>query len=244
MELCYDIIVKSSLSHEQMAPKKNIECDGIEVQLFGEMLGANGPHDWLDVEQLFNLEEFKEYNVKVVHAPIIRKRGDVLLERCVDETDAKIIDNVFKIADFFGKTHNRKTTIVFHFEAYPEYIYDIDGLWNRFRNTIGALLLKYPNTEVALENITTMRNIQAGEIIQFPNNFSFDNVKIAKKLREELNADRVGTVLDTCHATISEKYISSVYAEAVLEAPDLTMERYFIENAEVIKKFKCIADSI
>lgn len=108
MKLCYDINVKSALRHEQLAPKENVACDGIEVQLLGEMVDTNGPHDWIEVEQAFDLEEFRRYNVKVVHAPLFGKMGDILLERCLDETDVKVVDNVFKIANFFGEVHGRK----------------------------------------------------------------------------------------------------------------------------------------
>ena len=102
-------------------------------------------------------------------------------------------------------------------------------------NGIGCLLFKYPYTEVAIENVSPIRKPYSGDL-HLCNNFHFDNVIMAKELRKQLNTDRIGTVLDTCHAMIAEKYISLIY-EAIgdTEPADYTLDAYFKQNQEVIK---------
>lgn len=55
-------------------------------------------------------------------------------------------------------------------------------------------------------------------------------------LRSELETDRIGTVLDTCHAMLAEKYMTVLYDEAGdYPTKDYSMREYFNQNARFIK---------
>ena len=60
-------------------------------------------------------------------------------------------------------------------------------------------------------------------------------ISLLKYLREELNTKRIGTCLDTCHATISRKYMEAVYNEiGDIKCLDYFLESYFKRNKDYI----------
>lgn len=234
MKLDTKIYAKAALTQDQIKSKLDIGCDGIEIQLLAELINGEVGH-YHKAEDVYNLDDFKDYNIEVIHAPILSWYGlsDVTLEDFVDE-DMIFLEQVFKVADYFGKLHNRRTLIVIHSETTVRLMKALGDIWGRAIKFLGYLLLKYPNTEVGIENVTPLRGIS--KPIYLCNNFKFDNVEMAKTLREELNTDRIGTVLDTCHAKISKKYMNVIY-EAIgdIEPENYDLEEYFKANKDTIK---------
>lgn len=228
------IYAKSALSIGQLDVKKNIGCDGIEIQLLSELIdGRVGRYK--SMEDVFNMEDFNNYNITVVHAPILSFYGlsDVTLEDFVDD-DIIFLEQVFKIAEFFGAKDNKMIPIVIHSETTVQLMESIGDTWNRVTSYLGYLLFKYPHTEVLIENVTPNRGTIDNLILC--NNFKFDNVEMAKRLRIELNTDRIGTVLDTCHAKISKIYMDAFNQLMPEKEPeDLSMDNYFWQNKDVCK---------
>lgn len=230
------IYAKSALTHDQIKTKLDIGCDGIEIQLLGELLGPEGNHHWLNASECFNLSEFTGYPIRVIHAPLIPGHGDTLIERLVDDLDRKLLVNIFAIADFLGKANNVVIPIVMHSETYWEYLQDIGNSWSRLLFYVDDLLERFTNTELLIENVSPLRGIGRGKDLHLANNCMFDNVDIVQKLRLELQTDRIGTVLDTCHQMLTEKYVGLLY-DAVGDVPklDLSLETYFYMNAQYLK---------
>lgn len=229
------VLAKAALDKGQLDRKLEIGCDGIELQLLAELVNGQ-VGKYFQAEDVYDLEQFKDYDIKVVHAPILSFYGlsDVTLEDFVDE-DMVFLEQVFKVADYFGKLHNRKTLIVIHSETTVKLMKALGDIWGRAIKFLGYLLLKYPNTEIGIENVTPLRGIST-KPIQLCNNFKFDNVDMANTLRKELNTDRVGTVLDICHAKISKKYMDVIYqAVGDIEPDNYDLEEYFKANKDVIK---------
>lgn len=106
--------------------------------------------------------------------------------------------------------------------------------WKRVLNSVGCLLLKYPYTELAIENITPVRNAHQKPLYR-SNNYKFDNVVMAKELRKQLHTDRVGTVLDICHARITDRYMNELYKILGDEPEDYSLDNFFKLNKDVIK---------
>lgn len=101
--------------------------------------------------------------------------------------------------------------------------------------SISYVLFKYPFIELVIENVTPLRKVYSDEV-HLCNNFSFDNIELVKYLREELNTKRIGTYLDTCHATISRKYMEAVYNEiGGIKCLDYFLESYFKRNKDYAK---------
>lgn len=231
----YCVYAKASLTHEQIGAKLKAGCDGLEIQLLGEMLGSNGDHDWKPNVFDNKVSEFLDYPVDVVHAPLIPGHGDTTIERLVDAVDYPLIDAVFKLANEFGKYRFRKTIVVFHTEMYMEIMKDLGSLWNRLVITLDNILTTYPYVQLAIENVSPLRGVGKGKELHLANNFAFDNVEMAVALREELKTKDIGTCLDTCHAFLTEKYIGGLYKMiADRPMPNYTLKHFYEENKDVL----------
>lgn len=229
------IYAKASLSHEQIDVKNRIGCDGIEIQLLNELVADREKHIYRNTEDAFNLSEFANENIKVVHCPLLSGVGDVLLEMFVDTQDIELLDRVCYIANYYG-TEQHKTIVVIHSESYYSTVSDLGDTWERIKNTINYLLYFYPNIEIVIENVSPIRGIGKGGNMHLSNNFGFDNIEMIRRLRDELHTDRVGTCLDTCHAMLTDKYISALYREVADREPeDYSMKKFFEENKEYCK---------
>lgn len=229
------ILAKSALNEEQLNAKVRCKAEGIEIQLLSELInGRIGSYHTAD--EVFDLEKLKKYDIYCVHAPILSFYGlsDVNLEDMVDYEDFPLLDQVFNIANVIGKEHNRRTIIIVHSEMYRQKLIGLGDTWKRVLNAVGCLLFKYPYTELAIENITPIRNAHSNPLY-LSNNFKFDNILMAKELRKQLNTDRVGTVLDICHARITEMYMSKMYELLGDESEDYSLDNFFKENKDVIK---------
>ena len=87
----FDVYAKAAIKHSQIKTKLDIGCDGIELQMLDEIY-RDGLHTWRDIEEVIDLGEFSNYPVRVVHAPLVPNRGDVLLERIADVDDFIVLD--------------------------------------------------------------------------------------------------------------------------------------------------------
>lgn len=229
------ILAKSAFNEEQLNAKVASNAEGIEIQLLSELInGKVGRYH--TAEEVFDINKLKKFDIYCVHAPILSFYGlsDVNLEDMVDFEDFVLLDQVFNIANTIGKYHNRKTIIIVHSELYREKMIGLGDTWKRVLNSVGCLLLKYPFTELAIENITPVRNAHKTPLY-LSNNFKFDNIVMAKELRKQLNTDRVGTVLDICHARITDKYMTEIYKILGDEPEDYSLDNFFKENKDVIK---------
>lgn len=229
------ILAKSALNKEQINAKVEKHADGIEIQLLSELIDGKIGHYHL-AKDVYDLENLKKYDIYCVHAPILSFYGlsDVNLEDMVDTEDFLLLDQVFYVANTIGEYHNRKTVIIVHSEMNRDKMIGLGDTWKKVLNAVGCLLFKYPYTELAIENITPLRNAHS-KPLWLANNFKFDNVVMAKELRKQLKTDRVGTVLDICHARITERYMTKLYELLGDKPEDYSLENYFKENKEVIK---------
>lgn len=234
-----EIYAKSALVEKQLQSKEDIGCDGIEIQLLTELVdGKLGNYHY--AEDVFDLDKLLQYNIKAVHAPILSNYGlsDVNIESLCDSDDFKLLDQVCYIANKAGEIHNSQTIVVIHSESYHEHIKLIGDTWKRVINCMGCLLLKYPRIEIAIENVTPLRDIVKGNL-HLANNFYNDNVLMALELRKQLHTDRIGTVLDTCHAEISKRFYETLllHYSGVMPLMDFSMDNYFNMNKDVVKLF-------
>ena len=228
------IYAKSSLSHEQARVKMDIGCDGLEIQLLGELIEDRFSSKYKYCEQAFEIEDFIKYPIEIIHMPLVPGMGDVLLEALVDDNDVTLLVEVFRLAEYYAIKQNHNIGIVIHSESFYDKLVDED-VWNKLVDKVKWLLTNYPEVNLIIENVSPLRGIGKGKALHLANNFAFDNVEMVTNLRRDTGISRIYTCLDTCHAMLADKYISIMY-DAVGDVPkeDLSLDRFFEENAEVI----------
>ena len=234
------IYAKSAFDVAQINSKLKHGCDGIEIQLLTELVNKLGDYNF--AEDVLNLSEgrWDEYigKIKAVHAPLLSHFGldDVCIESVVDSEDFKLLDQICYIANWFGEKQNEKVIIVMHSETTVDTMLLIGDTWKHTLNAMGCLLFKYQHIEIALENVTPLRISKFNKELKLCNNFKSDNLDMVKRLREGLHTDRIGTVLDICHARMTEKYMTAIYKElSDRECEDYSLESFFKSNKEYIK---------
>lgn len=234
------IYAKSALLEAQLDSKLNIGCDGIELQLLSELVKKLGDYNY--AEDVFDLSKgrFDKYigKIKVVHAPLLSHYGldDVCIESVADSEDFMLLDQICYVANWFGERQQENITIVIHSETTVDTMLLIGDTWKRVLNAVGYLLFKYKYIEIAFENVTPLRVSKFNKQLKLCNNFMTDNLDMIKRLRENLNTDRVGTVLDICHARMTEKYMTAIYKEmGDRECEDYSLENFFRLNKDYIK---------
>ena len=229
------ILAKSIINKEQIDCKINIGCDGIEIQLLTELIDKK-VGCYHNAWEIFDLNSFAVYPIKAVHLPLLNYIGqqDVNLEDLC-ETHFALLDQAFYIANYFGKHQKEKVLVIVHSEtSLNKLLLNVDG-WRRMVNAIGCLLFKYPYTELGIENVAPVCGVLPKNIHMF-SNFYNDNIEICTELRKELKTDRIGTVLDTCHAMITKKYMDIIQKEYTGKECDFyNLETFFKINKDYIK---------
>lgn len=86
------------MTHEQIDAKKKIGCDGLEIQLLGELQRPSS-----NIFEIFSLKDFEKDNIKVVHAPILPGGGDVTLEELCNGKNYALLDKVCYIANYLER---------------------------------------------------------------------------------------------------------------------------------------------
>lgn len=213
-----EIFAKASLTEEQISVKENIGCDGIEVQLLGEMIVDRKNGKYKSAEESYDLSLLSKHEIRVVHAPIVKGLGDITLERMADDVDGYLMDQIFFIAEEASKFHGRNTMVVMHSEEFYDRLSDMGDSWKRIVEKVALMLQRYPHTELLIENVSPLRDIGKGKELHLANNCTFDNVTMVNHLRNEISTDRIGTCLDTCHQMLTEKYLTVIY-QAVADVP-------------------------
>ena len=231
-----NIYGKSAATVEQLSIRKDRGFDRFELQLLAEMLSDDGI---LNAEDVYDLAAVAQYNIYAVHAPLFPD-GDMNLEHMIRGSGQKLLDQCFYIAEYMAKARMRDITLITH-TRFSLRDYEKTGLWHDLLGVIGTMLNKYPHVHIAIENVVPFVDIKHHDI-RFSNNIKFDNVEIAKKLRMLLETERVGTVLDTCHAMMTKKYVGTCYQAVNDERypmENLSLDEYFKQNAETCKLIHC-----
>lgn len=179
--------------------------------------------------------------ISSVHTSLINGQ-DVEIDKClvneyVNITSANYhyskLKEAFMAAEYCGNYQNSKVTVVAHlsnpFIQQP----------SKMSNFIEKLLNTYPHCDLAIENVILMNNI--GELC--PGSECGATSEFIQRVKKELSGDnqnRVGTVLDTCHAlsTIRTKNLIKLNGNLSQFSRDdefKLLENYFISNKGVCK---------
>lgn len=228
------IYAKSAFVKNNIDIKMDIGCDGIEIQLLGELINGNFG-SYFKANDVFDIKGLEQYPVKVIHCPLLWYCGlpDVNIESMLDK-NSELFNQVCYIANYYGEVQNSNIIVVVHTEMSVKDMRLI-GLLDKVVSLIKDMLNRYNFIEIAIENVIPVKDA-TGTDVHLCNNFHFDNIELVEYIKEKLNNDRVGTCLDTCHAMISAKYIERIISLMdCTNYSDYSLDSYFKVNKEHIK---------
>lgn len=234
-----EIYAKSSFNNDLIAHKLELGADAIEIQLLGELFDANSG-GVKNLTQAFGadvLQECINQPIKAIHCPLGSYVGktDSNLEDLDRNGDNKIFFEVCKLAELISVKHDWAVSVIIHMEINKSKLDTTTSLYNAVKENIGYALYNYPHIKILIENVTPIREFN-NDTIELCSNFTFSNCEFVRTLRSIYYTDRIGTVLDTCHAEVSNQIISILnnYYYHGTKKIDYSLERYFEENADVI----------
>lgn len=237
----YEIFAKSTLRIKDIEAKQALGCDGIEIQLYGELLEKGTKHNWKTIEESFADPFMAWHNIKAIHAPIIHDRSDACIENLTDTEDILLLNEVFRLAQTIGELDEQDIMIIFHSETTVDSLIEKDNSLDRMARVLGKLLTRYSRVTLLIENVTPFRNFTSTTVPILSNNFYLDNVELVKALREKTGVDRIGVLLDTCHQGITEYYMKHIYEIAGITPPSFSLETY-MENCAPYLKLMHVTD--
>lgn len=200
-------VFKTTLDLEELkAKREKLNARNFEIQLLGSSIGKS---DKLieDFDMCAPLLD----NVISVHTALTNKEGVMPGGNCdigylYERNVLLALDDACFIANIAGLGQNHRVGVVIHnslsyeqFSRNPYFIMTVT-------ETLGALLMKYPNIEFWIENVTPICNEHP---ITFKNGCIADSADICNHLRQEFG-DRIGTVFDTCHAITTARILEDL----------------------------------
>lgn len=135
-----------------------------------------------------------------------------------------------KLAANMHQMHGRQMIVVLHQELGLGHLVDfglIDGIADSFK----ALIDEFPMIDYVVENLTFI-NFDTGMLVSRNSHFA-EPVRLAEYLREKLQTERIGTVLDTCHLLATIR-LHNLVAEGTQIKP-LEIEDYFHTYKDTLK---------
>ena len=168
------------------------KADAIELHLEDEIVNDN---NWWNQELVDSLP------IKIVHAPLLEK-DDVRLEIVAHR---KVILSTCKFAQRIAECKGYNIIVVIHLGMHPNVMQDI-GIYEEVKTFMKILLDTYPNLEFAIENVIRLNKTVDGKSLTF----RAVDFTAAPTFAKQMNNPRVGTCLDTCHAMMDIKLMSTV----------------------------------
>lgn len=229
------IFAKSALLKEQIDTKMDIGLDGIELQIRDELIEMN-TDKILGFDDILEIEKIAKYPIEAIHAPISNyvPKYCADLEYLLDSNQVHSFNEILYLADKIGKYKEKEIIIIVHTSLQANDKFFDSDIWDMISERLKYFLNMYSNIKIAIENVTPFEMIKNGSFT-LRNGYDFSNVKIALKLREILHTNRIGTVLDICHAQITNKHISSIYKLLNKEQLiDYSIDSFMKENKDTI----------
>ena len=224
----YTIVAKAIAKLDDIQVKHKIGCDGIEIQLYDDVERG-------ELGDSAKCIEYALANVCSVHTPL----GDdyfSLESACCNSYYTDKLRTVCAFADTIGALRDKPVLVVLHQEMGN---FDIcsTNVYFYIKTTLARMLEDYKNIEFGIENLIPAIYEKETGRVTFRNNYATGSAFLVRALREELGTDRIGTVLDTCHAKLSAKIMINIGSLLGFDKmQDFSMDTYFKENADVCKE--------
>lgn len=217
-----NIHCKSSIDVEQLDARKKLISDGVELQLLGDFLENNKTTKEY-------IEDMKDYisDIKVVHVPI--KHGDDILElQMLSEKEYQnLFHRVAELSQNIAQMNKRDVLIVIHNKWLIDDYFVQKELYKSVCDFLKLELESFPNIKIGIENVVPFTDCKTNRTFcsgSFP-----EYAEIAKDIRKRLNTEKIGTVLDTCHAFVTIKTMRAI-SEVAKYTVDIDIEDYYKAN--------------
>ncbi len=233
------LIAKASLEIKEVREKVRCGCDGIEYNLMEDFM-VHGD-SFLD---FYPREIFTLHNVEAVHVPYMANRQMMHMEHIFQHRDYSAVDNVFRLAQHCAQIWEHRVLVVIHCGLSMYDFMEFELFRKVLEERLTEVFEKYPQVDMAIENVVNMEYKPGdGKMPRLCNGIFLDIVEIVGYLREKFGS-RVGAVFDTCHAMMTDKYMTALLKEADFypEVPegrspeiDYSLERFFEANRHFCK---------
>lgn len=197
-----NLLCKSSIDESQLNARENLMHNGIELQLLADF--SELPNMAIVNSLCKNLKQ-----IKAVHAPLKlnAKEQDVCLDlACIADEDYILFDKTCALANRIGCKSGQIIPIIIHAstEISTDKITEIAVV-------LSLILDKYSHIEILVENVPgdNDKPLEIGSAYALP--------VIIKFLKNYINNDRLGLVLDTCHLLMRQRIYKELgYQVAVI----------------------------
>lgn len=223
MNIKNNIYCKSALTSEQLNARKKLNKTGIELQLLGDFQDTP-----LTTSEYISIIGDNISDIKAIHVPLKKNEEVVEIQMLNDYAIRDLFERVCEIAEAISNINKNKMLIVIHnrwsLEDYKNCNNDTESIIKFLK----YLLDKYPSIKIGIENVVSY----------IPHSKTFSNgslpnyVDVVKFFRNELKTDRIGSVLDTCHAIASLRILNLMEN---IESLDLgiNLEDFFKVNKNI-----------
>lgn len=231
------LYAKASLDREEIQEKIRCGCDAIELNLEDDFLYYGN-----DFLTHYGAKLFSMKRIGVVHIPYNQDKEMLNLEWIFGHRDISVLNNVFALAQYCGQIWNHRTIVVVHscMAMYDFAQYEL--LQERMITGLKALFAKYDLVDLAIENAVLLEVGKLNQFrVRFCNGVYEDTHEMVEWFRRYFG-DRVGSVLDICHAMMTVKYlkvllesadIKQIFSGNILE--NINMEHFFAMNQGICK---------
>ena len=231
------IYAKASLNIAEIQEKIRCGCDAVELNLEEDFL-LHGNH----FVEYYGEELFTIKDIEVIHIPSNQDKEMINLEWIFGHKDISILENVFSLAQYCSEIWNHRVIIVIHscLAMYDFMQYEL--LQERILKELEVLFDQYPQVDIAIENAIPLEFGKAGKFVPRLCNGIYQDTSELVQWMCRYFGDRVGSVLDTCHVMMTERYlklllemaeIESIFVQPILE--NINMEHYFQMNQGICK---------
>lgn len=231
------IYAKASLDIEEIQEKIRCGCDGIEYNLEDDFFSKGG-----SFEKNYPSEVFTLKNVGAVHVPFDHNKEMMNLERVFQKEDLRPLENVFRLAQYCAEIWDHTVLVIIHASiSYYDFM-EYEMMRKRIERELGGMLREYPLVDLAIENVVPMEYKEARPYSpRLCNGIFTDLPQIVQYLRTCFGS-RVGSVLDVCHAAMTQKYMNALLTEAdflpqgtLPDKIDYSMEHFFKANQRICR---------
>jgi len=215
------ILIKSALDEKELLARKTLNEDNIEIQLFEGFYDEE-----ISLIEYLNTIIDSGLNISIIHTPLVD--GEAVEIDCLYEKRRKnIFFKTCELSNMLGSRLKKDILVIVHCSmSFKEDINNSNKI-KLIDDTLLYAFNKYPNISIAIENvipIVTNRTEFYGR-----GGFLNDNCLYVSYFIDKYGfKDRIGTVLDTCHALTSIKLLQ--YCKI-----DVTLEQFFDWNKGYIK---------
>lgn len=214
---------KSSLNKEQLNHRNELLTDGIELQLL---------KDFVD-NPLSNSEYIEQLGDNIskifaIHIPLDKDKEYSDLQTLNNPSQRNILERACSLAQQISVINNRETLVVLHNSYSLEELNEDDTLFESISSFFYYLLITYPSIKIGIENVIPLLHRR----LLFRNGCLPSYTSVVKELRANLHTDRIGSVLDTCHALTTFRTLELIYEHEYYPIP-ISMEDFFKLNEGV-----------